>query len=333
MPSTTLAPGFFPAYTGTFSLAEMSAPDAAALLESISFDEACDLIRNLISPAVSDNLIPEAVELLKEICDMVACRNLPDSRLKRCAIAEAIIAAMIEKGDINDALDATADTLSVLSQEPDRKDTAFIRVLASLLYNLAAIYIARKDFKAAGRTLEKDIRLFARLGKVNPGRYAEAHLRAISAAAAVYRSRLRQVNLLAHYQVATEMYLTMLGEGTADITDKLADSLSKEGETLMKLGKYRDATRLLSRSLRYSGKSQKAFTLRRLRTSILLGEAMIHSVTSRRKGIRLLNTLLRKAIEMNAIGEVDAINRMLDERSASRIDFLKTLYKKFSRKS
>ena len=210
-----------------------------------------------------------------------------------------------------------------------RKDEPFLQVLGALLYDLSFLHIVRKEYKAAERTLEKSMRVFERLAKMNPDRYGSAHIMALNASTSVYRSRVKQVNLLAHFQVATSTYLEMVNSGIHDAMDRLIESLANEGEMLMQLGKYRDAVQYYSRALKYLSKLSPEFSERHLKLSIKLSEALLHTRSTRQKGVHLLNTLLQKAVRMKSGKYVKEIETLLDEKTTGKFDILALWHKAF----
>ncbi len=250
--------------------------------------------------------------------------------LRKAAPMQIAVAAMIEAGDYDNALETAADTLTLLSQEARRKDEEFLLILGCLLHDLAFIHNIRKEYKAAERTLTKSIKIFERLAKLNTERYGSAHINALNASTSVYRSRIKQVNLLAHYQVATTTYLNMVNSGIKNAMDRLINSLQDEGLTLMQLGKYKDAIRYFSRALKYLTKLQPEFSDRHMDLSVMLGEALLHNITTRQKGVHLLNTLLQKAIKNENDSTAAKINGLLDKQSG-RLDIIGMWHKIFPR--
>ncbi len=173
------------------------------------------------------------------------------------------------------------------------------------------------------------MRVFERLAKMNPDRYGSAHIMALNASTSVYRSRVKQVNLLAHFQVATSTYLEMVNSGIHDAMDRLIESLANEGEMLMQLGKYRDAVQYYSRALKYLSKLSPEFSERHLKLSIKLSEALLHTRSTRQKGVHLLNTLLQKAVRMKSGKYVKEIETLLDEKTTGKFDILALWHKAF----
>lgn len=250
--------------------------------------------------------------------------------LRKATPMQIAVAALIEAGDYDKALDTSADTLTVMSQEARRKDEEFLLILGCLLHDLAFIHNMRKEYKAAERTLSKSIKIFERLAKLNTEQYGSAHINTLNASTSVYRSHIKQVNLLAHYQVATTTYLNMVNGGIKNAMDRLINSLQDEGLTLMHLGKYKDAVRYFSRALKYLTRLQPDFSDRHMELSVMLGQALLHNITTRRKGVHLLNTLLQKAIKNKDNDTAEKINGLLEKQSG-RLDIIGMWHKIFPR--
>lgn len=328
MKSTSLETGFINRVADSALLPFENSADAGIIVEALPFDGAYDLVSTYMRQSIDSGHVDVAITLISGI----TTHNAPYSEtIKDAARQQILAAAMIEEGDVDGALVRIADALHILSEYPKRRDTAFRSVLALLLYDLALIHAERKEFHAAERTINKAIKLFEVLAKTNPDRYASAHVYALNVATSAYRSRIKQVNLLAHYQVATSTYISMAANGAPEAVGKLVDSLVREAETLLNLGKPRDAVRYLSRALKYLDKIDPSFSLRKLKVSVMLGEALLHTFTTRQKGVHLLNTLLQKAKKMDAAVEVEHIGRLLDEKTTSLIDILSRWHKIFSR--
>lgn len=326
MKSTSLESGFVCRAADIARLSGKGVVDAEKLLDALTFDEAYDLVSLYMRDALDRGVVADAVALMTALAGRDG-----GNRVKHAALMQVVAAALIETGDIDGALTGIAGTLRLLSEESDRKDIPFRSVLASLLYDLAILHALRKEYNAAERTIEKAIKLFDSLAKVDPQRYATAHVHALNVATSVYRSRIRQVNLLAHYQVATSTYLAMAGRGASAAVSNLIDSLVKEAETLLKLGKPRDAVRYLERALKYLEKLDGAPASRKIDLSVMLGEALVKSFSTRQKGIHMLEALLADAKKAGYGQAVEKIEYLLDENNTLLMDFLAGWHKIFSR--
>lgn len=157
------------------------------------------------------------------------------------ATSHAIAALQYIEGRYSDALKSIAETLTALAATPRRKDDSYLAMLAATLYDLSLIHYATDRYRQAEREITKALKLFERLAKSSPERYAPAVMIALDASTAIYRSRVEQVNLLAHYHVATTTYIEMARSGTGDAANRLIQSLGDEGRTLACMGRHREA--------------------------------------------------------------------------------------------
>lgn len=300
---------------------------------SVSFDTAYDFLRASALEFVEKGRIDIAVSSLSEI-DALITRNGAEDDDRRvldihAALMQILTALHIENDDIDAATDTAATALSLLAQESKRKDEPFMSILGALLYDIAYIHTGRKEYKQAERELAKAMKIFERLARSNPGRYAPAHVMTVNAATATYRNRVRQAELLAHYQAASSTYLRMVNSGVGEATARLVDSLSVEGDTLARMGRHREAIQYYSRALKYLTKIEPDFSVRQLQLSIALGQSMLRVSAMKDKGIHLLNTMLHKATKINAGDEHRNIVDILVNARSSKLDILGFWHKVF----
>lgn len=311
-----------------------SVADFAKSLQKLPFDKAYDLMRLTASHMVGKDETRQAVEKFRELDALLAARSQenpgePTDLLAGCR--QVLVALLIEAGEDEEALVQAASLLTLLAQDPKRKDEPFMEILGCMLYDIAYIHNQRGQYKQAERELEKSMKLFEKLAKINPTRYATAHILVQNSSTRVYRSRVKQVNMLAHNQVATSTYLEMMNKGVEGAADRLIESLAEEGRTLAKMGRYREAVQYFSRALKYLTKIEPEFTERQLELSIDLGEALLNVKVSREKGIHLLNTMLHKATKLNAEEQHRRIVDILLNAKNRRLDMLRIWHKVFPR--
>lgn len=300
-------------------------------IREVEFETAYDFLRLTAVEMVERGEIERAIAGLKEIDALITRAGDDDSRLLdiHAALMQILTALLIEKDDMDGAMVTAASTLTLLSQEAKRKDEPFLAILGSLLYDIAFIHTQRKEYKQAERELAKTLKIFERLAKTNPERYATPHVMALNAATATYRNRVKQAELLVHYQVATSTYLQEVNSGVGEATDRLVDSITAEGDTLAQMGRHREAMQYYTRALKYLTKIEPDFTLKQLRLSISLGEAMLRVGAMKEKGIHLLNTMLHKATKIGATDEHRRIVDILFNARSSSLDILGLWYKIF----
>lgn len=197
----------------------------------VEFDTAYDFLRSTAIEMVERGEIDKAIQGLEEIDALITRSGEEDHHLLdiHAALMQILTALFIEKEDMESAMASAASTLTLLSQEAKRKDEPFLQILGALLYDIAFLHTQRKEYKQAERELSKALKIFERLAKTNPERYASPHLMAVNAVTATYRNRVKQAELLAHYQVATSTYLHQVNEGVSEATGRLVDSITSEG--------------------------------------------------------------------------------------------------------
>lgn len=295
------------------------------------FNTAYDFFRTTAAEMVERGEIDRAIETLNEIDTLITRSGEEEGHLLNIhsALMQILTALYIENGNMDQATATAAATLNLLAQEPKRKDEPFLSVLGALLYDIAYLHGERKEYKQAERELEKSLKIFERLAKTNPERYAPAHVMALNAATAVYRNRVKQAELLAHYQVATSTYLQLMDSGVEDAATRLVDSLTSEGDTLAQMGRHREAIQYYTRALKYLTKFEDEFSLRQLNLSIALGESMLQIAAMRDKGVHLLNTMLHKATKINASEAHRRIVDSLVNAKSRSLDILGLWHKVF----
>ena len=294
-------------------------------LYQAEFNVVYDFFRSIAVDRASRGEFAAAIEILRE-ADAIALEN-SEGRDERyindihTALLELITALQLEADLSEEAATTAAAALTQLAQEPKRKDEPFLSVLGALLTDVALLHSSRE--------LEKALKVFERLARINPDRYGPAHILAQTAASSIYRSRLRQANLLAHYQVATTTYLEQVNAGIEDATVHLIESLHTEGRTLAQMGRHREAIQYLSRALKYHTRIAPEMDLAQLAMSIDLGESLLNVKATRDKGIHLLNTLLHKATKLGAETEHRRIVEILFNAKSRKLDILGIWHKVF----
>lgn len=333
----SLEPIFLPVTTDIATLRgcikrNRNASDTLRDIEQTPFDTAYDMLRSWAAEMVTKEETGTAIRLLSELDSLIDSDTSHDegNRLNiHAAIMQLTTALRILSDNIDEAAVTAAETLNLLAQQPKRKDTPFMQILGCLLYDIAYLHSNRHEYRQAEREIEKSIKIFERLAKSDPDRYAPAHMMAINGATTIYRNRVKQAELLAHYQAATTTYMQMLNAGVDDAAERLAASLNDEGDTLAHMGRHREAIQYYSRALKYLTRIEPTFTLRQLRISISLGQSMLSVKAMRDKGVHLLNTMLHKATKINALDEHRRIVDALYHAKSRSLDILSLWHKVF----
>ncbi|MDE6491285.1 MAG: tetratricopeptide repeat protein [Muribaculaceae bacterium] len=271
----------------------------------------------------------QATSWLSRLHDLLQRFNRDNLTDTVAVVSRTMAALLYMEGRHTDALKAGADALTCLAGTPRRKDDLYLSTLAATLYDISLIHSELHRYRQAEREITKALKLFERLAKSSPERYAPAVMLALDASTAIYRSRIEQVNLLAHYQVATTTYIEMARTGTGDAASRLIDSLGNEGKTLACMGRHREAVQFFTRALRYLTRMEPEFTVRHLSLSVDLGQSLLETTATRDKGIHLLNTMLHKSTRLGADDEHLRIVNILIEAKNPSLSILSLWHKIF----
>lgn len=297
------------------------------------FNTAYDFFRTTVASMLVAGDKQRAVDMITQSDALILRAGPENGHLLNihAALMQILTAIHIEGGDREEAMRTAAAAMTLLAQEPRRRDEPFLQVLAALLYDISLLHADGGEYRQAERELEKCNKIYERLARQNPDRYGAAHLMALNAATTVYRSRVRQAELLAHYQAATTLYLQMMSDGVEDAATRLIDSLATQGKTLAEMGRHREAVQYYTRALKYLTKLNPDTTPRQVELSVELGESMLKVAGLREKGIHLLNTMLHKALKLNLMDLHHRIANDLAQAQTRSLDILGLWHKFFPR--
>lgn len=252
-----------------------------------------------------------------------------DNTLSGAWLYLADMSLLIEKNDFSEALIAGEQSLRILAaMETDRSHIDYIAIVAHVIYNLARIHHCVGENVRAEKELMKAQKLLDKLAKKNKIRFGVSIVNAIEASTTIFNSRLKQMNVLAHYQVTTDLYLDKAHQGITYAIYDLVDALQKEGDLHLKIGNHRDAVKYYTKALRYQKKVTPKMGERELRISINMARALLHIHNRKSTAEQLLNTLLPLAEHLGAINEKNEIQALLEHKGKS-FDFINFLKKIF----
>ena len=260
----------------------------------------------------------EAEEIIEEfIYDDDRMQELP--RLYTAWLWLARMTLLIEGGNPSLSLGAAENALLVLSGHQGKKTEDFNAIVTSLLYNLALAHHGMGDNSRAAKELTKSQQLLERLAKRNDTRFSAMLLLAVEASTEVIKSKTKQMNILAHYQSASELYISELNSGDANATrtamSNLVDTLGKEGDIMLEMGNGRNAVKYYTKALRYQKKMGEKMGHRELRLSIGLAKALMRLINRRAAAEQLLRSLLPLAQRLDAMAEVHEIEDLLNNKN------------------
>lgn len=249
----------------------------------------------------------------------------------RLAWAQVVKMWLLADGENHEAaISKGIDTLHSLMAVDNRSGVEYLSIVAATIYLLAFAHYKSGENKKAEKELGKAQKLYERLAKKDSDRFTPALMSAVEASTEVFKSKLKKMNVLAHYQVATELYLGKVSAGVTDAINSLVDSITAEGDIHLKMGNYRDAVKFYTKALRYQKRISASMGEKELRISVNLGKALLHLSNRRAAGEQLLNSILPLAEKMGATTEAEEIAKLLSDENKSTFDiaaFWKKLFK------
>ena len=177
-----------------------------------------------------NNKLTEQAE--KELARMN--RDAYDGTLGGVWLYLAEMAVQIELNDFSEALTAGEHAVRMLANlDVERTQEDYMAIVAAVIYNLARVHHIVGENVKAEKELLKAQKLLEKLAKKNKTRFGASIVNAIEASTTIFNSRLKQMNVLAHYQVATDLYLDKAHKGVTQAIYDLVDSLQKEGDCVI----------------------------------------------------------------------------------------------------
>lgn len=260
----------------------------------------------------------EAEQVIEEfIYDDERMQQLPE--LYAAWLWLARMALLIDSGNPSLSLGAAENALLVLSGHLGKKTEDFNAIVATLLFNLALAHHDMGDNSRASKELTKAQQLLERLTKRNEARFSAMLLMAVEASTEVIKSKTKQMNVLAHYQSASELYMSELNSGDANATrtamSNLVDTLGKEGDIMLEMGNGRNAVKYYTKALRYQKKLGERMGMRDLELSIGLAKALMRLINRRAAAEQLLRSLLPLAQRLDATAQVNEIQDLLNNKN------------------
>ena len=260
----------------------------------------------------------EAEQVIEEfIYDDDRMQQLPE--LYAAWLWLARMALLIDSGNPSLSLGAAENALLVLSEHQGKKTEDFNAIVASLLFNLALAHHDMGDNSRAAKELTKAQQILERLTKRNETRFSALLLMAVEASTEVIKSKTKQMNVLAHYQTVSELYMSELDSGDANATrtamSNLVDTLGKEGDIMLEMGNGRNAVKYYTKALRYQKKLGDKMGHRDLQLSIGLAKALMRLINRRAAAEQLLRSLLPLAQRLDATAEVNEIQELLNNKN------------------
>ena len=135
------------------------------------------------------------------------------------------------------------------------------------------------------------------------------------------------MNLLAHYQVAADLYQDKVASGVSTAVVSLVDALKKQGDLHLQMCNYRDAVKFYTKALRYAKKVNPTIDLQQLQISVNMAKALLNIINRHAAGHRLLESLEPIAVKLGADAELAEIKSL--QSAPDVVDFITMLKKLF----
>jgi len=200
-----------------------------------------------------------------------------------------------------DALERTTSSLKQLREFSDYDNTEFRAMLVCLLFDLAEIYYALKNYKQSEHELEIVFKVLDKLIQTDPERFGKYHILAMELSTRLLRSRKKTMDMLVKQQIATAALFEKVNSGIVEATDKLVDSLRKVAQLLAATGDNRAALTFYKEAIKFSKRRTGKVARKEVKMSIEMAEIMMRIKSMRPRAKRLLETVLPHAVSLETI--------------------------------
>lgn len=250
-----------------------------------------ELTLNLEAPSLK----PEGVEILK---NALKTRHEAGEFLKENKYLEA--------------MERTVAALKIMRDFPDYQNPEFRLLFVALLFDLAEIHYALKNYKQSEKEVETLFKVLDNLVKYDEERFREYHILAMELSTRILRSRKKALDLLVKQQITTGSLYDKVNSGVKAATDKLVDSLCTTAQLLASTGDIREALKFYSEAIKLSKKRTGRVTLKEVKMSVEMAEVMNRIRSMKPRAKRLLETILPHAVALKAVEQEQDIISLLE---------------------
>ncbi|MDE6009741.1 MAG: hypothetical protein K2G90_11095 [Muribaculaceae bacterium] len=258
-------------------------------------------------------------------------KTSPDLLILNEAIACREAAALCaEQERWLDAMERTVTALRAMRDFSDFNNIEFRALLVSLIFDLAEIHFALKDYKQSEKELDTLFKVLDNLVKEDEERFGKFHILAMELSTRILRSRKKALDLLVKQQMNAGALYEKVSSGVAAATDKLVDTLRNVGELLASTGDIRGALKFYAEAIKYSKKRTGRVTRKEVKMTIEMAEIMMRIKTMRPRALRLLDAILPHAISLEIVEleqEIISLKNVLEAESTNE-----NSWKQFMRK-
>lgn len=200
-----------------------------------------------------------------------------------------------------DAMERTVAALRTMRDFPNYDDPEFRALLVALLFDLAEIHFALKNYKQSEKEVEVLFKVLDNLVKIDEDRFGRFHILAMELSTRILRSRKKALDLLVKQQMNAGALYEKVNSGIVAATDKLVDSLRNVGELLASTGDLKAALKFYAEAIKYSKKRTGRVTRKEVQMTIEMAEIMMQIKQMRPRARRLLQAILPHAISLETL--------------------------------
>lgn len=211
-----------------------------------------------------------------------------------------------------EAMERTVTALKTLREYPDYQDPEFRQLFVALLFDLAEIHYALKNYKQSEKEVDVLFKVLDNIVKTDEEKYGEYHILAMELSTRILRSRKKTLDLLVKQQSTTGSLYEKVNSGISAATDKLVDSLRTTAQLLASTGDIREALKFYAEAIKYSKKRSGRVSLKEVKLTVEMAEAMIRLRSMRPRAKRLLEAVLPHACAAKDQSLQDSIHSLMD---------------------
>ena len=232
--------------------------------------------------------------------------NLKTSKLnpEDREILEKVISLRKEAGDFIsrdkylEAMERTVIALKTMREFPDFQNSDFKLIFVALLFDLAEIHFALKNYKQSEKEVEVLFKVLDNLVKTDEEKFGQYHILAMELSTRILRSRKKAMDLLVKQKIITGSLYEKVNAGVGNATDKLVDSLSSTAQLLAATGDSQGALKFYAEAIKFSKKRAGRVTKKEVKMTIEMAEVMMRKKNMKPRAKRLLEAILPHAVAL-----------------------------------
>ena len=225
-----------------------------------------------------------------------------------------------------EAMEKTVGALKAMREFPDYQNPEFRILFVALLFDLAEIHYALKNYKQSEKEVEVLFKVLDNLVKADGERFAQYHILAMELSTRILRSRKKAMDLLVKQQITTGGLYEKVNSGVANATEKLVDSLCATAQLLAATGDIREALKFYAEAIKYSKKRSGRVTKKEVKMTIDMAEVMMRLKSMRPRAKRLLTAILphaetvgNKEMEQSILSLIEVIDSNVEPDTKWRL--------------